>query len=205
MDYSLIIVLAVILIAWYVFFQTPAGFDWGQKKITMPQITMPKITIPKLTMPAVPTITSDMLKIITSPVLADKFILSGKPLLTVAQILFVDDAGNQLQYGNFKNIQASSQLKPYTTPDNALDGNFYFTSYPHVWHPSGSDTNAWMSAEFDSQKKIAKVIIYNRSDCCQDRFDGASLGFYNKGELMGLKAINSADFTGNKLVLDFTK
>lgn len=203
MDYSLVIVLAVILIAWYVFYQTPAGYSWAPTP-KMPKITLPE-KMPALPIIKLPPITPALLKLITSPVLADKFMLTGKPLLTIAQILFYDELGVQLQYGNFKNIQASSQLKPYTTPDNVLDGNFYYTSFPHVWHPSGSDAYAWMSAEFDSPKKITKVVIYNRSDCCPERIDGASLGFYNKGEMIGLKAINSADFTNNKLILDFTK
>jgi len=135
------------------------------------------------------------------PVMTDKIMIKGKPLLTIAQVLLYDDAGNQLQYGNYKNIQSSSKLMPYTTPDNAFDTNIYFTNYPHVWHPSGSDANPWMSAELDSPKKIAKVVIYNRGDCCPDRINGSNIELYLNGKLVRLKSMDISQFNGGKAII----
>lgn len=131
------------------------------------------------------------------PVECDEFKIIGGPLLTVAQISFIDEKGIPLQYGNFKDIAASSQLKSYTTPDNALDTNTYFTSFPHVWHPSGADSNAWMGAKFDSLKKISQIKIYNRSDCCQDRINGSHFSLYLNSNIVFNKNLNSSEFTNN--------
>lgn len=146
-------------------------------------------------------INNPIMNLPSQPVESDGFKIVGGPLLTVAQILLFDDKGIQLQYGNYKNIKASSQFKPYTTPDNALDGNIYYTKFPHVWHASGIDASAWMSANFDSPKKISKIVIYNRSDCCQNRMDGAIFSLLLGNDTMLSKNIMSTDFINNVLTV----
>jgi len=225
MLFLIIALIIIVLYYHYYYMERPAGYDWGSPTVNWGAINtkltndMNKAVQAASTLPttlpvaqqdtlnklnaAVTVIQQNATKIVTdspkpgAPVQSDGFRILGGPLLTVAQISFVDDKGVALQYGNFKNIAASSQYKPYTSPDNVLDTNTYFTSYPHVWHPSGADTSAWMSASFDSVKKISQVKIYNRSDCCQNRIDGAHFSLYLGGNIVFNKNLNSADFTNN--------
>lgn len=141
-------------------------------------------------------------KIPGAPVIADGFKILGGPLMTIAQIIFVDENDNILQFGNFKNIKASSTYRPFTAPENALDTNIYFLGYPHVWHPSGSDTYAWLSADFDSPKKIKRIVIYNREDCCQDRINGAHFSLLSGGDIIFNKNLDVSQFTKNVLTIN---
>jgi hypothetical protein len=192
MIYIIIIILILAVIGYQTLIKKVEGYDsWRSTPITLPTFKLPTLTIPE----SITSIFAD------GPVMTDKIMITGKPLLTIAQVLLYDDAGNQLQYGNYKNIQSSSKLMPYTTPDNALDTNIYFTNYPHVWHPSGSDANPWMSAELDSPKKIAKVVIYNRGDCCPDRINGSNIELYLNGKLVRLKSMDISQFNGGKAII----
>lgn len=171
-----LIVLVIVLLAYYhYFYNEPAGYDTSNIPIKM--------------------LSDSPIKGV--PVQANGFKILGGPLLSLAQIVFVDENNAPLQYGNFKNIKASSVLKPLTTPDNVLDGNIYFTGFPHVWHPAGTDANAWMSADFDSVKKISKIVVYNRDDCCQDRINDAHCALMLNGEIVFNKTLTTADFTNN--------
>ncbi len=225
--FTIIILVILLIGYYHYFYNKPAGYSWGtnSSKINWSAINA-SISRSLAAIPhqaaqlntnlatavhtstaqintAVSNITGIPIKMLSDspitgkPVLANGFKILGGPLLTIAQIVFVDDSGQALQYGNFKNIRASSTYKSYTTPDNAIDGNTYFTAFPHVWHPSGADTNAWMSADFDSDKKISKIVIYNRSDCCQDRINEAHCALTLNGDIVFNKTLTTANFVNN--------
>lgn len=225
--FTVIILVIMLIGYYHYFYNKPAGYSWGpdystinwnaiNKSISQSIETIPQQTAQlntaiatnmqtavTQTATAVSSATGIPLKMLSDspitgkPVTANGFKILGGPLLTIGQIVFVDDSNNPLQYGNFKNIKASSTYKPYTTPDNAIDGNTYFTAYPHVWHPSGADTFAWMSADFDSNKKISKIVIYNRADCCQDRINGAHCALTLNGDIVFNKTLTTANFVNN--------
>lgn len=59
---------------------------------------------------------------------------------------------------------ASSAYGNQTTTSGVVDGN----KRVHGFH-TGEDTNPWLKLDLGEPKKIGRVVVYNRTDCCEDR------------------------------------
>jgi len=44
-----------------------------------------------------------------------------------------------------------------------------------VWHASNNSTNDWIEIDLGQEFPVARVVYYNRADCCQSRANGAIL------------------------------
>ncbi len=62
--------------------------------------------------------------------------------------------------------------------DGNTDGYFLNKSTTHTNYEQG----AWWQVDLGSEKKINKIIIYNRTDCCADRLSNYQVSISNKAD-----------------------
>ena len=62
-------------------------------------------------------------------------------------------------------------------PSRAVDGitnqNYNHNSCTHTGHPA--KTKEWWKLDFGSSKKVSKVEVWNRADCCSNRLNGVEV------------------------------
>jgi hypothetical protein len=85
--------------------------------------------------------------------------------LNIAEIEVYDENGSKIPVST---VTASSQYGSYGAK-NVVDGNV--RNFGHTQ----SDPNAFFELDLNAVKKISKVVVYNRTDCCQDRAKDAVL------------------------------
>jgi hypothetical protein len=73
-------------------------------------------------------------------------------------------------------VKASSTMQPFT-PDKAVDGRIEYTwgVDPSFWSSAGNRGGEWWEVDLGAEVSIERVLLYNRSDCCQERLQGAVL------------------------------
>jgi len=68
---------------------------------------------------------------------------------------------------------------PTATADKAIDGNLDGVfSNGSVTH-TGLEANPWWQVDLGASYAISDIEVYNRSDCCQERLDGAQIVISN--------------------------
>jgi hypothetical protein len=73
-------------------------------------------------------------------------------------------------------VKASSTMQPFT-PDKAVDGRIEYTwgVDPSFWSSAGNRGGEWWEVDLGAEVSSERVLLYNRSDCCQERLQGAVL------------------------------
>jgi hypothetical protein len=92
--------------------------------------------------------------------------LAGTDPLQLAEVqVFGAPVGTNLAAG-----KTAAQSSTYTSASNAVDGNtngdFSRGSVSHTW---GAETYPWWQVDLGSSAAINTVVIWNRTDCCQER------------------------------------
>ena len=103
--------------------------------------------------------------------------------LNLSQLVVKDENGNNVSKGR----PTKSSGSPYGPPGSgtkgaaaemANDGNEQSRSHPAEFHGKGSGSDFWQ-VDLDGPTKVSQVIVYNRSDCCQDRMKGYNIQLIN--------------------------
>ncbi|KXZ46267.1 hypothetical protein GPECTOR_45g137 [Gonium pectorale] len=96
---------------------------------------------------------------------------------------------------------ASSVFDGVLGPEYAFDGETqYVGAYneggrPHIAHTVSSDGGSWLSVDLGAPAAVARLVIWNRCDCCAERLQGAELRVGN------VSVTNAAgSIAGNALV-----
>eukprot|EP00980_Cylindrotheca_fusiformis_P028079 scaffold22578_cov164-Cylindrotheca_fusiformis.AAC.5 len=106
-------------------------------------------------------------------------------------IYFALGPAMQLLESNFPvSMSSLSPLHPFATAEKGIDGNKdgNFAS-KSCFHTDPSDTNPWWQVELDDSSPngwgkpvvVKSVKIWNRTDCCTTRLDGARVELINSG------------------------
>ena len=66
-------------------------------------------------------------------------------------------------------------------PSNAVDGQLTPKRFPNIYH-SSCGTKPWWEVDLQGVYNIAKIVYYNRSDCCQDRSRTLKFQFYDENK-----------------------
>jgi uncharacterized protein (TIGR03437 family) len=94
----------------------------------------------------------------------------GSPDLALGQPTFESDSTS-----NPWGVLASSAL----AVDGNTDGNFYDKS---VTENGTADSNAYWYVDLQARYNISSIVIWGRTDCCQDRLDGATVSVFPAGQ-----------------------
>ena len=98
---------------------------------------------------------------------------------------------------------ASSQLTAAYPPSDAIDGNTNGTN-PNFWHSLVDDTNPFLLIDLGSNYELDYVNIWNRTDCCGERLDGAIVEVLDASNVvLSTRTIGTAT-TKNALFLNTT-
>ena len=66
-------------------------------------------------------------------------------------------------------------------PSNAVDGQLTPKRFPNIYH-SSCGTKPWWEVDLQGVYNIARIVYYNRSDCCQDRSRTLKFQFYDENK-----------------------
>jgi len=103
--------------------------------------------------------------ILTHPTKMD----TGNPLNISEIEVYEQDTNARLKGG--ANNKMSSTLEGYPVA-NLEDGNV--NTFAHT-----NDARPWMLVDLGADKKLSKVVIQNRRDCCKERLQGANIIIVN--------------------------
>lgn len=93
------------------------------------------------------------------------------------------------------------------TPDVVMDGSpFYDWANYSVWSSDNTDGRGWLNIAFNQPMALDKLVVYNRTDCCQDRLNGVQITIKRKNNTALIRKLNS-DFVqefkfSNELIPD---
>jgi len=95
--------------------------------------------------------------------------------MNLSQLVVYDENGNNVSKG--RPVQSSGS--PYGPPGSggrggaseemANDGGESSRAHPYEFHGKGSGTDLWQVHLVDGPRSVSSVVVYNRSDCCQER------------------------------------
>jgi len=110
----------------------------------------------------------------------------GRNCLNFSQLVVLDQNGNNISKG--RPTASSGQWEPTSSSDKAVDGNELPRSHPNESHGSAASCSAnvaYWKVTLDSPSTISAIILYNRTDCCQDRLASFNMHFFNtNGDLV---------------------
>ena len=130
------------------------------------QPTVPPVEILPITQPAVPTPTSiSNDKIVIGRYVRLGFTEGQTQNLNLAEIEVFDENNNKIA---ITDVTSSSQYGNYG-PKNLADGNT--GNFAHT----DNKANEYYELDLNTEKKISKIVVHNRKDCCKERAIGAML------------------------------
>jgi hypothetical protein len=91
--------------------------------------------------------------------------IEGGSVLNMSQLVVLDEYGNNISRGRPQQVNSETYGDANRTKAN--DGGEAPRPHPQEYHGRGAD-DLWQ-IQLDGLKKVSAVIVYNRSDCCQDR------------------------------------
>ena len=107
----------------------------------------------------------------------------GTPL-NFSQLVVLNEKGQNISRG--RRTEGSGQWEPASHSGRAVDGEEWPRSHPNEYHDSnsGKHINHW-EVKLDGPSTVSAIIIYNRTDCCQDRLNRQNMHFFNSaGDLI---------------------
>lgn len=113
--------------------------------------------------------------------------------------LVIQSANGQISAADIQSVTSSPSAYG-SNPKMIVDGNtngsyFAMTS----WHSDNISVPRWIMVTLVNPMKISSVKVYNRTDCCWDRLNGAKLELINQYN----KPVNSVNLSG-ALVQNYT-
>lgn len=96
--------------------------------------------------------------------------------LNLAQILVYSSEGGPNRVKAYTTATQSSQHAHYTANHVANQrGNRWY----NFSHTAGTENPSWIEVDLGSMNRIYKVVVWNRTDCCQSRILGCVLTVLN--------------------------
>ena len=78
------------------------------------------------------------------------------------------------------------------TPDVVMDGSpFYDWANYSVWSSDNNGGRGWLNIEFNQPMALDKLVVYNRTDCCQDRLNGVQITIKRRNNTALIRKLNS--------------
>jgi len=115
------------------------------------------------------------------PQLAHYVMLSNSGILSVAEVEVYDE-NNKLISKEKPASQSSDYSSSKGTADRAVDGNTNGKwSGNSVTHTKRSSKN-WLKIKLGGGKRVKRVVVYNRKDCCTDRISGTKIALLDRFE-----------------------
>ena len=153
-------------------------------------ITNPNTTTAYTPYPSPPKPTLDMVDTV--------MVKSKQPYLSLAEVQVFDDTGTNIAL-NKPVIQSSEGWGG--VPQRAVDGNTSgYWGHSTVTHTAHNDNNPWWKAQLGSNHGVIKTVnVYNRTDCCNGRLDGASLELLAGNEVVSEYPLNSSAIQSFKI------
>ncbi len=108
-----------------------------------------------------------------------RVVADGRQCMQISQLAVypMDNQGKNIAQGKpttAKDIYANNRYG--SSPDKAVDGSLSARAFPHIYHSScGKDP--WWQVDLGAVFNIAKIVYYNRGDCCQSRAKKLKLQF----------------------------
>jgi hypothetical protein len=124
-------------------------------------------------------------------------IQSSQSYLQVAYVSVQTADGKVVSEG--KSVSSSCGSCGYpAAPSVIVNGKAEIRAHPGAWHSSVN--NDWIEIDLGQSFHVAKVVFYNRADCCQHRSDRAVLTLLDANR----KEVDAAVLTGDKMqIFDF--
>jgi hypothetical protein len=91
--------------------------------------------------------------------------IEGGSMLNMSQLVVLDEYGDNISRGRPQQVNSETYGDANRTKAN--DGGEAPRPHPQEYHGRGAD-DLWQ-VQLAGLKKVSAVIVYNRSDCCQDR------------------------------------
>lgn len=123
---------------------------------------------------------------------------SGDHYINISQIVCYDVTGKNVSQE--KTVTASSKYTNEQNPNSLTDGSLIARPYPSGF-TSKNPTGDWVRINLGNDYQIDKCVIYNRSDCCGNRINGASLRLLDKSE--SLLTAKKIEGQGSSVEVDF--
>jgi hypothetical protein len=108
-----------------------------------------------------------------------RVVAEGNLCMQISQLAVypMDNQGKNIAQGKpttSKDIYANNRHG--SSPDKAVDGQLKSKPFPHIYH-SACRSNPWWQVDLGAVHNIAKIVYYNRGDCCQSRARTLKLQF----------------------------
>ena len=108
-----------------------------------------------------------------------RVIAEGNLCMQISQLAVypMDNQGKNIAKGKPTDAKDVYQNNAHgSSPDRAVDGNLSSKSFPYIYH-SACSSNPWWQVDLGSVHNIAKIVYYNRGDCCRSRATKLKLQF----------------------------
>ena len=112
-------------------------------------------------------------------------IVGGDVYLHMAEVQVFDMAGNNVALSGTASQRSTSvydgwrQAVASRAIDNNTNGMFNGHSVTHTDNPP--DVGPWWEVDLGSTRQITKIVIWNRIDCCQHRFNNSTITILDAG------------------------
>jgi hypothetical protein len=108
-----------------------------------------------------------------------RVVADGKQCMQIAQLAVyaMDNQGKNIAKGKPTDAKdVYNNGKNGSTPDKAVDGQLKAKAYPNIYH-SACKKDPWWQVDLGAVHNIAKIVYYNRGDCCRSRANKLKLQF----------------------------
>lgn len=112
-------------------------------------------------------------------------------VLNIAQIAVFNDQNVNIAQGKTATASSVYQNGPANAA-NAVNGELMAKPYPRIFHSADADPAPTITIDLGTPSNIARVVIYNRADCCKERVVGSILELID-GANRVLKTVTISD------------
>ena len=113
-----------------------------------------------------------------------RVVAEGDHCMQIAQLAVypMDNQSKNIAKGKPTSSKDIYQHDRYgSAPYRAVDGHMHAKAFPYIYHSScGKDP--WWQVDLGASYNIAKIVFYNRSDCCQSRARELKLQFMDQNK-----------------------
>ena len=104
-----------------------------------------------------------------------RVVAEGNLCMQISQLAVypMDNQGKNIAQGK---PTTAKDMHANTSPDNAVDGQLKSKPFPHIYH-SACKKDPWWQVDLGAVHNIAKIVYYNRGDCCRSRAKTLKLQF----------------------------
>ena len=115
------------------------------------------------------------------PQLAHYVKLTAPGILSVAEVEVYDE-NNKLISKEKPATQSSDYSASKGTADRAVDGNSDGNWSSNTLTHTKNNNNSWLKIKLGGGKRVKRIVVYNRSDCCTDRISGTKIALLDRFE-----------------------